>query len=215
MSLAEDLEKLMLEITATVPRETLAVMGRAMGRLKGAGVIDNCLRVGDRAPEFSLPNVQAEMVSSGDILARGAMVLSFYRGVWCPFCNLELQALQLRQTDMEMRGAKLVAVSPQLPDNSLATAEILSLTFEVVSDVGNNVARQFGIVFTLPEEMRQIYSGFGIDLPAANGDETFELPVPATYVINREGIIAHAYVDIDHTKRLEPETIIGVLNELR
>jgi len=122
--------------------------------------------------------------------------------------------LQRALPEIEALGATLVTVSPQLPDNSLSTAEKLDLTFEVLSDEGNMVARDFGLVFTLPAEMRSIYQDFGIDLPAANGDESFELPVPATYVIDRSGIIRLAFVDIDYTKRLDPEEILAALKKL-
>ena len=122
--------------------------------------------------------------------------------------------MQRTLPEIEALGAKLVTVSPQLPDNSLNTAEKLELTFEVLSDVGNKMAREFGLVFTLPEEMRSIYQDFGIDLPAANGDESFELPMPATYVIDRSGIIRLAFVDIDYTKRVDPLEIFASLKNL-
>jgi peroxiredoxin len=122
--------------------------------------------------------------------------------------------LQRTLPEIEALGAQLVTVSPQLPDNSLSTAEKLDLTFEVLSDVGNRVAREFGLVFTLPEEMRSIYQDFGIDLPGANGDESFELPMPATYVIDKSGIVRLAFVDIDYTRRLDPEDIIDALKKL-
>jgi peroxiredoxin len=122
--------------------------------------------------------------------------------------------LQRTLPEIEALGAQLVTVSPQLPDNSLSTAEKLDLTFEVLSDVGNRVAREFGLVFTLPEEMRSIYQDFGIDLPTANGDESFELPMPATYVIDKSGIVRLAFVDIDYTRRLDPDDIIDALKKL-
>lgn len=122
--------------------------------------------------------------------------------------------MQRTLPEIEALGAQLVTVSPQLPDNSLSTAEKLDLTFEVLSDVGNRVAREFGLVFTLPEEMRSIYQDFGIDLPGANGDESFELPMPATYVIDKSGIVRLAFVDIDYTRRLDPEDIIDALKKL-
>ena len=112
-------------------------------------------------------------------------------------------------------GATLVTVSPQTPDNSLSTAERLELEFEVLSDVGNRVARQFGIVNQLPEDLRSVYAGFGIDLPAANGDQTFELPLPATYVVGQDRKIRMAFVDVDYTKRVDPEEVIAVLEEMR
>ena len=122
--------------------------------------------------------------------------------------------MQRALPEIEALGAKLVAVSPQLPDNSISMAEKLDLTFEVLSDVGNRVAREFGLVFTLPEEMQAIYREFGIDLPAANGDQSFELPMPATFVIDRGGVIRLAFVDIDYTVRLDPEEIIAALKKL-
>jgi peroxiredoxin len=123
--------------------------------------------------------------------------------------------LQLELPRIKELGADLVAVSPQTPDNSVSTAERMALTFEVLSDVGNRVARRFGIVFALPEELRPVYAGFGIDLPMANGDETFELPIPATYVIDRERKIRMVFLDADYTQRVDPEAVMSVLRELR
>jgi peroxiredoxin len=123
--------------------------------------------------------------------------------------------LQLELPRIKELGATLVTVSPQTPDNSLSTAERLELEFEVLSDVGNRVARQFGIVNQLPEDLRSVYAGFGIDLPAANGDQTFELPLPATYVVDQGRKIRMAFVDVDYTKRVDPEEVIAVLAEMR
>ena len=123
--------------------------------------------------------------------------------------------MQLELPRIEDLGAGLVAVSPQTPDNSVSTAERMKLTFEVLSDAGNRVARQFGIVYVLSEELRPIFAGFGIDLPAANGDDTFELPIPATYVIDRERKIRMAFVDADYTQRVDPEVVISVLREIK
>jgi peroxiredoxin len=109
----------------------------------------------------------------------------------------------------------LVAVSPQTPDNSVSTAEKMKLTFEVLSDAGNHLARQFGLVFVLPEELRPVYAGFGIDIPAANGDQTFELPIPATYVIDRDRKIRMAFVDADYTHRVDPEIVLSALKQVR
>jgi len=123
--------------------------------------------------------------------------------------------LQLALPRIKELGASLVAVSPQTPDNSVSTAEKIKLTFEVLSDVGNHVARQFGLVFVLSEELRPIYAGFGIDIPAANGDDTFELPIPATYVIDHDRKIRMAFVDADYTQRVDPEIVLSALKQLR
>ena len=122
--------------------------------------------------------------------------------------------MQRSLPEMKSLGAELVTISPQLPDNSLSTAEKLALDFEVLSDVGNKVARDFGLVFKLTEKMQEIYRNFGIDLPTANGDRSFELPIPATYVVAQNGTIAFAFIDADYTNRLDPETIIAELKKL-
>jgi peroxiredoxin len=122
--------------------------------------------------------------------------------------------LQHYLPEIKALGAELVTISPQLPDNSLSTAEKLALEFEVLSDAGNKVAKQFGLVFKLSDKMQEIYRNFGFDLPAANGDESFELPVPATYVIGQNGIITYAFIDADYTKRLDPVIIVEELRKL-
>ena len=122
--------------------------------------------------------------------------------------------MQLALPEIESLGANLVAISPQLPEKSLSTAEENKAAFEVLSDVGNRVAREFGLVFTLAESLRPLYKKFGADVSAANGDESYELPITATYVIAGDGTIVHAFVDTDYTKRLEPAEAVEVLKKI-
>ena len=122
--------------------------------------------------------------------------------------------MQRSLPEIKSLGAELVTISPQLPDNSLSTTEKLALEFEVLSDVGNKVARDFGLVFKLSDKMQEIYGNFGIDLPTANGDQSFELPIPATYVVAQSGIITFAFIDADYTNRVDPQTIIAELQKL-
>ncbi len=122
--------------------------------------------------------------------------------------------MQRSLPEIKSLGAELVAISPQVPDNSLSTAEKLNLEFEVLSDVGNKVAKEYGLVFKLSEKMQEIYKSFGIDLEVANGDQTFELPVPATYLVAQNGVILYAFVDADYTNRLDPEIILAELQKL-
>ncbi len=191
------------------------MMDKATEDLVKSGIADRSLKVGDRVSEFTLTNAVGKEITLRSLLAEGPVVISFYRGQWCPYCNLELRALQKALPEIIANGASLVAISPQTPDNSLSTAEKNELTFEVLSDVGNKVAREFGLVFTLPEELRPIYEGFGVDLLAHNGDKTFELPLPATYVVAADGKVISAFVDPDYTKRLEPEEIVAALGEIQ
>jgi peroxiredoxin len=158
-----------------------------------------------------LPDATGTKVSLSALLAKGPVVLAFYRGGWCPYCSTELRALQARLAEFNAAGATLVAVSPQTPDASLSTAEKLNLAFPVLSDEGNQVAESFGLVFSLPEALREVYLGFGLDLPTANGDDTFRLPIPATYVIRADGTVAWRFADADYTKRAEPDDVLAAL----
>lgn len=205
-SLAEQLRHQNEAGRARIPAEALAVMDRATAEVEGSGIAESTLGVGARVPEFRLPDATGTEVSLSSLLDEGPVVLAFYRGGWCPYCSTELRALQARLPEITAAGATLVAVSPQTPDSSLSTAEKLELAFPVLSDQGNRVAEAFGLVFTLPEALRQVYAGFGIDLPSANGDDTFRLPVPATYVLRRDGTVAWRFADADYTNERSPMT---------
>lgn len=197
-----------------IPSDKIAIMDAATTTLKDSGLADRCLAVGTEAPGFDLPDANGGRVALASLLERGPVVLAFYRGGWCPYCSTELRALQARLDDFARAGATLVAVSPQTPDHSLTTAEKLELTFPVLSDVGNTVARSYGLVFSLPEDLREVYAGFGLDLPAANGDRTFELPLPATFVIGTDGVVSWRFADADYTKRAEPDDVVAALAAL-
>lgn len=214
MSLTEKLAAMRAGAKERIPPETFQTMRAATQGLKDSGIEDRSLKAGSRAPAFALPNAHGETVSSTDVLKNGAMVVSFYRGGWCPYCNTELRALQETLPEITDLGAALVAISPETPDNALSTAEKNALTFEVLSDHGNRVAREFGLVFTLPDALRPIYEKFGNDLAAVNGDDSFELPVPATFVIDGQGVIRHAFVDADYTQRLDPVEVVAALRAI-
>jgi len=211
MTLSDKIHAFQEEMAGQIPPDAQQTMRQATEALERSGVSDRSLKVGETAPDFTLPDVHGASANLADALVQGPVVLSFYRGGWCPYCNLELQALQQALPEIQELGAQLLAVSPELPDNSLSTAEKHALAFTVLSDKGNRVAREFGIVFTLPEALRPIYTQFGIDLPAWNGDDSFELPMPATYVIGRNGIILDGFVNTDYTQRMEPEKILDTL----
>lgn len=214
MNLQNQIKEFQKEFLQKVPEEALKVMLSATERLAQSGIADNALKVGDKAPSFSLPDVKGKDLSSIQLLKKGPLVINFYRGGWCPYCNLELKAYQDILPEIKKFGAQLIAISPNLPDKSISTTEKNSLAFEVLSDVGHNVAREFGLVFRLAEEIRPIYKNFGIDLPEENGDDSYGLPFPATYVVNSDGTIVLAFVDVDYTKRLEPVEVIKALKIL-
>ena len=197
-----------------LPQDDQKTVGSAFEKLMSSTVAADAKTSGDEAPDFELPNVRGGTLSLRDALAEGPVVLSFYRGSWCPFCNLELNALQQQLPVIRECGARLIAVSPEKPDASLSHAEKLKLEFDVLSDPGNRVADTYGLIMTVYESLRPLYLQWGIDLPAANGDDSHQLPVPATYVIDRYGTIQATHVDKDYTKRMEPEAIIAALKAL-
>ena len=213
-SLADQTGAAVAAFMAGLPAADAQVVGDSFEKLHASSVAANAINSGDLAPDFELPNARGRMVRLSRALANGPVVLSFYRGGWCPFCNLELQALQAHLPEIRALGASLIAVSPETPDHSLTTAEKHGPGFEVLSDVGNGTARAFGLIFTVYEEMRPLDLKWGLDVPASNGDDSWELPVPATYVIDSSGMVRAAHVDKDYTRRMEPELIVAALREL-
>lgn len=214
MSLKSELDAFRAEFMGQVPAEIREAMGRADVELAASNIVASAAKAGDRVPDFTLPNVDGQQVRLSALLKQGPVVLSFYRGGWCPYCNLELRALQAHQDAMTALGASLVAISPQTPDESLSTAEKNALAFPVLSDSGSAVAKSLGIAFDLADELRPIYTRFGHALPDRNGTDSWALPIPATFVIDRDGVIAFAFVDTDYRNRLEPADIIAVLQTL-
>ena len=214
MSLQAELRALHADFMGQVPAEIAAAMTQADLDLSASGILDRALKAGDRAPHFTLPHSTGGVMSLAGAIKNGPVVLSFYRGGWCPYCNLELRALQKALPDFTALGTSLIAVSPQTPDQSLSTAEKNNLAFAVLSDTSSSIAKAYGIAFNLAEELRPIYTKFGQALPDRNGDGSWVLRLPATYVIDRDGISAFAYVDVDFRNRLEPATITATLAAL-
>jgi len=175
-------------------------------------VVPKSLKVGDVVPNFALPNKNGQLIEIQEILKQGTVVISFYRGSWCQFCSLELKALQQALPAIHMLGGTLVAISPQTFVDSSHSVE--EFNFETLIDKRNKVARQFGIVFQIPEKSRIHYENMGVSLPRYNGDESFELPIPATFIVNQDGIIHYAFVDSDFTERLDPVEIVTILRQM-
>jgi peroxiredoxin len=204
-----------LALATRSPSEN-AMMDELIADLRRRGLAGDAPTPGTLAPDFVLPDQHGRDVSLGQILRRGPVVLAFYRGGWCPYCNLQLRAYQAVLDEVHGLGAEMIAVSPQLPDGSLSTAEKDALTFPVLSDVGNGVAREYGLVFTVPEEIVRFYrERKGFELGDLNGRSRPELPVPACFVIDVDGRIALSHVDPDYTKRLEPRVVVEALLGLR
>jgi peroxiredoxin len=196
-------------------KEALDTMSRATTELIATGQAQRAKKAGDVAPEFILNDPNSKPVSSRELLTRGPLVISFYRGVWCPYCNLELQALQAALPDIAGRGASLVAISPQTAPNSRKSQRENKLAFPILSDIKSEVANAFGIRFALPEYLVELYKGFKNDLPVFNDDPSWVLPMPARYVIGTDGLIAYAEVNPDYTQRPDPSELLPVLERLK
>jgi len=215
MSLQDRLDAFRADFETTkAPAEVVAVFHRATAELVASGQAGRALKAGDRAPSFVLSDADGATVSSEERLARGPLVLTFYRGIWCPYCNMDLQAIEAAAADIRALGASLVAISPQTAANSRRSQRENNLSFPVLNDAGGAVAEAFGLKFRLPDDLVAVYGQFGVDLPKINGDPSWTLPMPARYVIGRDGVIAYAEVNPDYTHRPDPEELLPTLRSL-
>ena len=198
-------------ITKYVPAETQAVHAQAIAELKGRNLATNILPVGAKIPEFQLEDQDGKPVSSADLLSNSRLVLHFFRGRWCPFCVAQLEAMNLIVPARAEHGATLAAISPQTVKQSYFMRDQHHLRFPLLSDPGYRVARQFGLTYRVPDEQKSIYQRSFVNLPLVNGDDSWELPIPATYIIDRDGTILYASADEDYIARPEPQAILDFL----
>lgn len=197
-----------------VPAAAHEILQRATTELLASGIAER-IRASGPAPEFALADTAGEIVALRDLLADGPLVLGFFRGSWCPYCNLELQELQRFAGEIGAAGARLAVITPQAPSNSRKLAAEHGITFPMLSDTGNRVADAFGLRYRLPEYQIALFRQLGVSLPAFNGDESWTLPIPARFVIDRAGQIRHAEANPDYTQRPEPESVLPLLAALR
>lgn len=210
MNFKDELRDLKASVEAQMPKEVQASFNRLVDDLQ-----TNPSRrksVGDVAPDFFLKDPKGNSVSLKAALKNGPVVLNFYRGGWCPFCNLELNALQRALPKFKEAGAQLIAISPESPDNSLSTIEKHKLAFSVLSDTGSHVARQYGIIYQVPDYLIPVYEKFGVDIKLHNASDKLELPLPATYVINTNQQIIYAFAHEDYTVRADIKDILETLS---
>jgi peroxiredoxin len=188
--------------------DRVAMMETATAQLRATGIETTALHIGAALPALTLPDATGQPVDLKGLNAAGPLVIVFYRGGWCPYCNLELREWQRLLPQLREHGATLVAISPQTPDNSLSTAEKNELAFPVLSDSSLAAARAFGIAFTMNPALVALYSQIGNDLPTVNGNGQWVLPIPATYLIDRNGVVAYAHVEADYRQRAEPQDVL-------
>lgn len=218
MSLQDKLDAFKADFKAgkpphNAPPEIHPIMERATNELIASGQAGRAIKAGDRAPQFRLTDQEGNEVSSAALLEKGPLVVTFYRGVWCPYCNIELQALNEVLPKLQSYGANLVAISPQTAVNSRKSVRTNQLNFPVLNDTGNETAAAFGLRFALPDYLVELYKKLKNDLPMFNGDPSWTLPIPARYVIGKDGIVLYSEVNPDYTHRPDPSELFSILEK--
>ncbi len=212
ITLSQQLEEYRAGWMQRVPADRRAAMERHIAHLAATGLAESAKQVGDTAPAIVLPDAHGNPFDVGTLLKKGPVVVTFYRGGWCPYCNMELKAYQAVLPGIVAAGASLVAISPEKPDDTVSTAEKNALTFPVLSDIGQKVGKAFGLVYSFTEELRAVYDGFKLDVPGKNGTPgDWSLPVSATYVIGTDGRILFADTSVDYRYRTDPLDVLKAL----
>lgn len=214
MALSKELSTTYNQFLESAPKEVSSAITDAVDNFKKTYDPARAIQPGSAFPKFQLSDATGNKVTLDDLLAKGPILVSFYRGEWCPFCNLELRALQSHLDEFRKRGVTLVAVSPELPDQSLSTSEKLSLKFPVLSDIDNALAKQLGLLFPQPESMRTVFDKFGVDWNTRYGNKQLEVPVPATFLVDKMGTVRNSFVNPEYQYRLDPEAALQWIEQL-
>lgn len=210
-TLREELDERRLNMRRFVPKATQAINDRVVEEFRAAKLAERALKVGAQAPDFTLSDVNGKPVNSSDLLAHGPLIVTFIRGRWCPFCCATVEAWQEHLAEVKARDATLVAISPMTYKQGDFMRDQHKLLFPVLSDEGNKVAERFGVAYQVPEYQQELFKTVFINLPFINGDDSWTLPLPATFAISRAGIIQGAFVDPDYTIRAEPAEMLEIL----
>ena len=214
MTLQDKLDGFKAQFKTMAPEGAFDAFARSTQELIDSGQAERALKAGDTVPDFVLTDSDRNEVALKDLLAKGPVVLTFYRGVWCPYCNIELKALEEVAEDIRARGATLIAISMQGPADSRKSQKDNGLSFPILTDKYGELADKFGIRWTLQDYVVPIHQGFGVELPRIHGDGQWNLPMPARYVIDTDGTVAYAEVNPDYTRRPEPADLFPVLDKL-
>lgn len=215
MTFQDRLVNLKEKIESGLPDEAIHIMHNATKALEETGIEAAILKVGEKAPEFSLPDQNGQLVSSKELYQKGPIIITFYRGVWCPYCNLDLSNLKRYMNEFEAVNATLLSISPQIEKYNAQIVERQRLPFNLLSDLGNEVAEKFGLRWTMVDPLRSLYDNqFKINLPIYNGENSWTLPMPARFLIDTEGIVRYAEAKADYTNRPNPDELIAVLKSI-
>lgn len=212
--LAGELRDLAARTRAGLREDEVRALDEALDALAKSGVAEAALGLGEIMPEFELPDATGHWLGLPQLLSRGPAIVAFYRGAWCPYCNLTLRALERLWPRLRGAGVRVAAISPQPRDMALAQADRNLLSFDLLHDARNRVARLCGLVYEMPDAWKTYCRARGIDLARVNGTERWELPLAATYLIGVDGVVAYASVEVDHTRRFDPAALMRALDRL-
>lgn len=215
MSLTNQLAELQAQSLAKTPDNIKLIMANATETVRESHLVANAPKVGEKLKNFNLPNQLGKKRTLRELCEDGPVIVTFYRGGWCPYCNLALRAYQDVLQDIKTLGATFVAITPELPDASMSTSEKNELEFEILTDDTSQYARELGLVFTLAEDLRPVYESFGIDVEKHNGKGQFDLPLAATFIVDATGTITSTFVHADYRLRKDPSEIVTELKSLR
>ncbi len=214
LTLQEQLDNLRHQIAGQYTPEMLELLTRGNHEILTLYLEDKALKAGEKAPDATFFDQNLKKVFTEDILKDKHLIISFFRGTWCPYCNLELIALNQVYDQIKARGGELISVSPELLKYSQESIKTNQFQYKILYDANNSGATKFGLVFELPLSLREIYMQYSLDLKKRNGDDSWILPMPATFIISKDGIIRKTFVNADYTKRMEPAEILTVLDQL-
>lgn len=213
-SVSEKLEARKNSFSAKADPQKRADYEEGIELVRQSGVLEKAVNVGDKAPDFALPNATEKEIKLSNLLAQGPVVLIWYRGEWCPYCNIHLEDIQNHIEKFTELGAQVVAISPETPDRGWTLQDKLAIKFHVLSDVKNMVGQEYGIVYELPEKIAEYYQE-GFDLHAKNADDSNLLPLAASYVIGQDGVITYAYLNADYRERAETSALLEELKKIK
>lgn len=214
MSLQDKLDIRKAQFSAEAPEVKKAEYEKGVDYVRDLGIIEKAKNNGDKAPDFTMKDATEKEISLTSLLKNGPVVMVWYRGEWCPYCNIQLEDIQSHMSEFEALGAQVVAISPQVPDRGMALQDRLNLKFHVLSDIGSKVAKDYGVAYTLPDNIAARLMEF-TDLHEGNADDSNILPLGAAYVIDKEGIIRYTWLDADYRKRVETSTLIEEVKKLK
>lgn len=216
MRFQDKLAKLKERIEGNMSPAFVKIMHDATKALQASGIQERVLGVGASMPDFALPNQHGDLQHAADLLAKGPLVVTFYRGFWCPYCNADLENLRNYTAAIEAQGGTLIAISPEKPNYSKKIISMRKLNFDILTDARNDVAAQFGLRFALPGPLKELYrDSFGINLKLYHGDDDWTLPMPARFLVDPQGAIRYAESAADYTQRPDPDALMDVLKALR